>query len=163
MIEQGVSARVSSAAGLAWLFPVGLFTEWKVLAQMVADQLARAAILSCVTMMGDEADALVKVVPTWSHLTDGPKLNLALANKHLVRWPSKVKMNEGAVRLEKALKHVSLVFTAWGLPGKVEEEDDDIGYMTTINAVYSSAKKTITLTAIINILANATPQQGAER
>ena len=159
MLEEGVDAQVSAIAGLPWLFPLGQFTEWKVLAKLVAEEVCRTALTTCVGQMHDEAEVLVKVVPTWNHLTNGPKINLELASKHLVRWPSKAKMNSGAVRLEKALAHVSLLYATWGFCGKVEDDENYGKQMAHIMPIYDTAKRAILLTAIVNLLHGVPPSK----
>ena len=126
---------------------------------MTADKLTRGAILSSVVQMADQGDALVKVVPTWSHLVDGNKFNLKAADKHLVRWPSKAKMNEGAVRLERAMKNAGRISTLWGLLRPVEEDEAFAADFGSIKKVYESAKRVLALTAIVNLLQNVTPSE----
>ena len=130
------------------------FTEWKVLAKMVTESLAGEALKQCISKMSDEGDALRKVVPTWADMTEAPKLNLTLLNKHLVRWPSKKAMNEGAIRLEKAQTHVAKVFALWGLEGTVEADARYEDKMTTVTTAFQAASRAILLTAIINRLQN---------
>ena len=128
---------------------------------MVADALARVAITASVKSMTQASDALVEVVPTWSHLVDGSKFNLKAADKHLVRWHSKAKMNEGAVRLELAMKSAGELSTLWGLPRPVEDDEQWKAEFGNIKSIYGDAKKVISLTAAVNQLMNVAPS--AER
>ena len=159
LIEQNIDAQLAPVRDLDWLFPVGQFTAWKVLAKMVAEALARVAISSCVKSMAQASEVLLKVVPTWTHLVDGANFNVKLADRHLVRWSSKTKMNEGALRLEKALKSVARVFTHWGFHGPVEEDAEYAADFGSIGSVYKGAKQVLTLTAIVNLLVNAPPSK----
>ena len=111
--------------------------------------------------MTQASDALVKVVPTWGHLVDDSKFNLTAADKHLVKWPSKAKMNEGAVRLELAMKSAGELSTLWGLLRPVEDDEQWKAEFGHIKNIYGDAKKVISLTAAVNQLVNVAPS--AER
>ena len=50
---------------------------------------------------------VIKVVPAYDHLMTGTKLNLPLASKHLVGWPSKKALGSGCIALETAMKGAS--------------------------------------------------------
>ena len=159
LIEADIDAQLAPVRDLDWLFPVQQFTEWKVVAKMVADALARVAISASVEAMTQASDALVKVVPTWAHLVDGSKFNLKAADKHLVKWPSKGKMNEGAVRLELAMKSAGELSTLWGLLRPVEDDEQWKAEFGHIRNVYGDAKKVIALTAAVNQLVNVAPSK----
>ena len=159
LIAADVDAQLAPVRDLDWLFPVQQFTEWKVLAKMVAETLVRMAISSCVQSMTQDADALVKVVPPWDHLVDGNSFNLKAANKHLGGWSSKEKMNKGAVRLESAMKDAGRISTLWGLLRPVEEDEEFAADFGSIKKVYESAKRVLTLNAIVNLLQNVKPSQ----
>ena len=159
LIEADIDAQLAPVRDLDWLFPVQQFTEWKVLAKMVAETLAHMAISMCVKSMTQASDALLKVVPTWSHLVDDTKFNLKAAERHLVRWPSKAKMTEGALGLEMAMKSVGRLSTLWGLLRLVEEDEDFAADFASIKKVYEGAKQVLTLTAIVNLLQNVTPSK----
>ena len=67
-------------------------------------------------------------------------------------------MNEGAVRLEKAMKSAGHLSARWGLLRPVEEDDEFAADFGSIKKVYESAKRVLTPAAIVNLLQNVSPK-----
>ena len=152
LIERDINGVLRPVSDLAWRFPVAQFTEWKVLAKMLTDQLARMAVSACVESMAACAESLGKVTPPWEFLHDGAKFHMKMAARRLVNWHAKKELNEGGVRLEQALKGAAERWASWGFPGKLEEDALYAEQMATVTVRYRAVHKAMTLAAIVKLV-----------
>ena len=152
LIERDINGVLRPVSDLAWRFPVAQFTEWKVLAKMLTDQLARMAVSACVESMAACAESLGKVTPPWEFLHDGAKFHMKMAARCLVNWHAKQEVNEGGKRLEQALKGAAERWASWGFPGKLEEDALYAEQMATVTVRYRAVHKAMTLAAIVKLV-----------
>ena len=159
LIKRDIDGVLRPVWDLDWRFPVSRFTEWKVLAKMLTDDLARVAVSACVKSMTTSAESLEKVIPPWEFLRDGAKFAMQQADRCLVRWHAKKELNEGGMRLAKSLKTVADHWATWGFPGTVEDDALLSEQMGCITGVFKGAQKAILLGAIVNLLHNEKPSE----
>ena len=157
LIERDIDGVLRPVRDLDWRFPLAQFTEWKVLAKMLTDDLARMAVSACVTSMKDSALSLEEVLPPWDFLHDGSTFHMKQADRCLVKWHRKKELNEGGLRLQKSLESVADHWASWGFPGKIEDDRLFAEQLGTINGVYMRAQKALLLGAVVNLLHNEKP------
>ena len=145
LIERDIDGVLRPVRDLDWRFPLAQFTEWKVLAKMLTDDLARMAVSACVTSMKDSALSLEEVLPPWDFLHDGSTFHMKQADRCLVKWHRKKELNEGGLRLQKSLESVADHWASWGFPGKIEDDRMFAEQLGTINGVYMRAQKALLL------------------
>ena len=163
LIERDIDGVLRPVSGLDWRFPVAQFTEWKVLAKMLTDDLARVAVSACVKSLGTSAESLEKVIPPWEFLHDGAKFHMKQADRCHVRRHAKKALNEGGVRLQKSLTSVADHWASWGFPGKVEDDPLYAEQMGSVVRVYEAVQKAMLLGAIVNLLHNETPSESRNK
>ena len=85
---------------------------------------------------------------------DTPKINLTLAKKHLVGWPSKQVLNDECRELYQRLQEAARLHTAWGLAGALENNSEWGPLVNDANDAFNAARKALTVIAGVNVLCN---------
>ena len=163
LIERDIDGVLRPVRDLDWRFPVQQFTEWKVLAKMLTDDLARMAVSACVKSLSTGAESLEKVIPPWELACAGAKFSMKQADRCLVKWHAKKELNEGGMRLQKSLTSVADHWASWGFPGKVEDDPLYAEQMGCVTKVYEGVQKAMLLGAVVKLVHNEKPSEARNK
>ena len=159
MVSNGATA-AADVGCFAWQLPVDRFDHWVTCAHTAFRAVCGKVIASVVEQLQAESMALLKVVPSYEHLMNGPKLNLTLAAKHLVGWPSKKQLGTGCIALERGIKEAAKAHSCFGFEGTLRDDAVHSGCFAQIESNYKTAKAALATIAAVNCL---TSLAGAER
>jgi len=150
---------VRPVAAKQWLFPVQEAGKWLDLFEVVVSALHRALLKQCAMDAESVAMEVSKVTPQYDHVITDDKVTMATARQHILGWPTKQQLGDGAVQLFNSLAYISKMHKAWNLTPDISHDPDVGETIVAAQTVFGTARRAVAVIAALRIVAELKGQE----